>query len=220
MKADELAGLIDLSLLKPDLTVRDVEGLILRALRYPFASICIPPLYVGQASGLLKASPIKVGTVVGFPLGYQTPAVKLFEAREAVEAGAEEIDMVMNITRFKSGDVEEVTEEIKKISAALADTVVKVIIETSYLTDEEKALACGLVVKGGADFVKTSTGFAPEGASERDVGILKEAAGGRIKVKASGGINTLDSALQMIRAGADRIGTSSGIEILEEFKKG
>lgn len=220
MKADELAGLIDLSLLKPDLTRREVEGLIRRALPYPFASICIPPLYVAPASGLLKASSIKVGTVVGFPLGYQTPVVKLFEAREAVEAGAEEIDMVMNITQFKSGDVEQVTEEIKKISSAFTDTVVKVIIETSYLTDEEKALACGLVVKGGADFVKTSTGFAPKGASERDVGILKEAAGGRIKVKASGGINTLDGALKMLRAGADRIGTSSGIEILEEFKKG
>lgn len=220
MLADELAGLIDLSLLKPDLTWRDVEGIIRRALRYPFASICILPLYVALASGLLKASPIKVGTVVGFPLGYQTPEVKLFEAREAVRAGAEEIDMVMNITRFKSGDVGEVTDEIKKISSAFTDTVVKVIIETSYLTDEEKALACGLVVKGGADFIKTSTGFTPKGASERDVEILKEAAGGRIKVKASGGINTLDSALKMIRAGADRIGTSSGIEILEEFKKG
>jgi deoxyribose-phosphate aldolase len=175
---------------------------------------------VGLAAELLKGSPIKVGTVVGFPFGYQTPKVKLLEARKAVEAGAGEIDMVMNISRFKSGDMNMVEEEISTIVTAVAETVVKVIIETGYLTYEEKIEACGLVIKGGADFVKTSTGFGPAAATEEDVRLLVGAARGRIKVKASGGIRTLDRALKMIGAGAERIGTSSGIEIVEELLRG
>jgi deoxyribose-phosphate aldolase len=219
MKADELARLIDLSLLRPEVTERDLEELIRRALLYPFASVCIPPSYVGLARKLLKGSPIKVGTVVGFPLGYQTPEVKLIEALEAVGAGAQEIDLVMNISRFKSGELKLVEEEIKKIATAFTDTVLKVIIETCYLTDQEKVLSCGLAIRGGADFVKTSTGFGPAGASEKDVRLLRKATGGKIKVKASGGINTLDGALRMVRAGAERIGTSSGIEILKELSR-
>jgi deoxyribose-phosphate aldolase len=180
---------------------------------------------VSLAAGLVKGSPIKVGTVVGFPLGYQTSSVKLFEAKEALEAGAGEIDMVMNISRFtvmdrKSGDINLVEDEISTITSSLPETVVKVIIETCYLTDEEKVSACGLVIRGGANFVKTSTGFGPGGATEEDVRLLVKAAAGRIKVKASGGIKTLDRALKMIHAGAERIGTSTGIEIVEELLGG
>jgi deoxyribose-phosphate aldolase len=220
MEAAELARLIDLTLLKPDGTEKDVESLIHKALGYPFASVCIPPCHVGLAAELLKGSPIKVGTVVGFPFGYQTSGVKLLEAQEAVEKGASEIDMVMNISQFKSGDMNMVEEEISTIVTAVEGTVVKVIIETGYLTDEEKVAACGLVVKGGADFVKTSTGFGPAEASEEDVRLLVGAARGRIKVKASGGIRTLDRVLKMIGAGAERIGTSSGIEIVKELLRG
>jgi deoxyribose-phosphate aldolase len=219
MEADDLARLIDLTLLRPDRTEKGLEGLILKAVGYPFASVFVPPCHVALAAGLLKGSPIKAGTVVGFPLGYQTTGVKLHEAIEAVEAGAGEIDMLMNISRFKSGEDKTVEDEIASIVTALPGTAVKVIIETSYLTDEEKARACGLTVRGGADFVKTSTGFGPAGAKDRDVRLLVKAAAGRIKVKASGGIRTLEDTLKMIKAGAERIGTSSGIAIVEELLK-
>jgi deoxyribose-phosphate aldolase len=217
MNSDELAGLMDLTLLRPDTTRGDVEGLILSALPYSFKTICIPPCYVSLASELLRGSQAKVSTVVGFPLGFQTPAVKLAEAREAVEAGATEIDMVMNVSLFKSGETAVVEDEISIISSALPGVTIKVIIETCYLTDEEKSKACEAAIAGGAAFVKTSTGFGPAGATAGDVRLLKKASQGRIKVKASGGISTLASATEMIRAGAERLGTSSGIEIVQEL---
>jgi deoxyribose-phosphate aldolase len=217
MTVNELAGYIDLSLLKPQASKREVEALIRDAQKYPFASVCIPPCYTGLAAKILKGYPVKVGTVVGFPLGYQTTAVKLYEAREAVEAGAEEIDMVMNISAFKSGGLKMVQDEISEISSAFSQIVVKVIIETCYLTDEEKANACKLVIDGGGDFVKTSTGFGHSGATADDVRLLANIAAGRIKVKAAGGIKNLDDTLKMIEAGANRIGTSAGVKIMEEF---
>ncbi|MBI3813773.1 MAG: deoxyribose-phosphate aldolase [Nitrospinae bacterium] len=219
MTVYELAGYIDLSLLKPQASKNEVEALIQDAQKYPFASVCIPPCYTGLAAKMLKEYPVKVGTVVGFPLGYQTTSVKLHEAREAVETGAEEIDMVMNISGFKSGELKMVQDEILEISSAIPQIVVKVIIETCYLTDEEKATACKLVIDGGGDFVKTSTGFGHSGATADDVRLLANTAAGRIKVKASGGIKNLNNTLKMIEAGANRIGTSAGVNIITEYRR-
>src|SRR3989304_6042275 len=217
MTSSELAGYIDLTLLKPQVTTKDIEAFIRDAQKYPFASVCIPPYHVRKAAEILKGSHTKVGTVIGFPLGYQTTSVKLYEAREAVESGAEEIDMVMNISAFKSGEMTMVQDEISEIVSALPKIVVKVIIETCYLTNEEIIKACEMTIKSKADFVKTSTGFGPDGATIEDVKLLVKTAEGRIDVKASGGIKTLYDALTMINAGVVRIGTSSGINIVEEF---
>ncbi len=215
MTVEELAGYIDLTLLRPDVTRKDMEEFLADARRFPFASVCIPPCYIDLARSISKD--ICVGTIVGFPLGYQTTAVKLFEASEAARDGACEIDMVMNIAAFKSAEWERVKREIASVVEAIPGTTVKVIIEVSCLTDEEKAKACELVIDGGAHFVKTSSGFAGSTRVE-DVELLKMVARGRIKIKASGGIRDLDSTLRMINAGADRIGTSSGMAILEEFR--
>jgi len=217
MKADELARYIDLTLLKPQATVKEIETLISEAKKYTFSSVCIPPCHIKQAAYILEGKNTKVGTVIGFPLGYQTTSVKLHESREAVESGAEEIDMVMNISRLKSGKLSMVQDEISEIVSAFPKIIIKVIIETCYLTDKEKVKACKLVIESGADFVKTSTGFGPAGATVADVKLLANTATGRIKVKASGGIKTLDDTLKMIDAGAMRIGTSSGVNIVEEF---
>ncbi|MBI5560358.1 MAG: deoxyribose-phosphate aldolase [Deltaproteobacteria bacterium] len=217
MTLEELANRIDCSLLRPDATKRDFEKLLERAIKFPFASLCVPPSYAGFISKLLKAR-LKVCAVVGFPLGYQTKGAKVFEAMEAVQNGAGEIDMVMNISAFKSGEFIAVEEEIRAIVSALPRTVVKVIIETCYLTDREKVLAVEAIVRAGAHFVKTSTGFGPKGATLGDVRLLKEAARGRIKVKAAGGIKTLKHALTMLGAGADRLGTSHGIEMVEGYR--
>lgn len=219
MTSEQLAGYIDLTLLKPQATVKDIEAFIINAQKYPFASVCIPPCHVRKAAEILKGSHTKVGTVIGFPFGYQTTSVKLYEAREAVEAGADEIDMVMNISRFKSGEMIMVQDEISSIVSSLTKITVKIIIETCYLTNEEKIKACEMAIKSKADFVKTSTGFGSGSATIEDVKLLVKAAKGRIKVKASGGIKTLDDTLKMIDAGADRIGTSAGMEIVEEFLK-
>ena len=219
MTSEQLAGYIDLTLLKPQITAKDIEALVRDAQKYPFASVCIPPCHVSLSAKMLKDSPIKVGTVIGFPLGYQTTSVKLYEASEAVESGAKEIDMVMNISRFKSGEMTTIENEISEIVSALPKIAVKVIIETCYLTEEEKIKACEMAIKSRADFVKTSTGFGSGGATIEDVKLLVKTAEGRIKVKASGGIKTLYDALTMINAGVVRIGTSSGINIVEEFFK-
>ncbi len=218
MTADELASYIDHTLLRPDAGTREIKGLIQDAQKFPFASVYIPPCHVRLVSEMMGKGPVKVGTVVGFPLGYQSVDAKIDEAFCAVEAGAEEIDMVMNISMFKSDELAYVQDEISEIIAAIPGIPVKVIIETCYLTDEEKARACELVINAGAHFVKTSTGFGPGGATAADVRLLADTAAGRIKVKASGGIRTLDDALKMIEAGASRIGTSAGVKIVEDFK--
>ncbi len=215
MRPEELASRIDLTLLRPDATRKDVEDLLRDAQRYPFASVCIPPCYVGLAKEHLRKSAIRVCTVVGFPFGYVAGEVKLSEAIEAAQSGADEIDMVMNISAFRSGDVELVRKETAAIVSALNNRTVKLIIETCYLTEREKVLACETAVSAGAHFVKTSTGFGPAGAKVEDVRLLVRVGAGRIKVKAAGGINTPEKALQMIEAGAERIGTSSGLKIVE-----
>ncbi|HLB25383.1 MAG TPA: deoxyribose-phosphate aldolase, partial [Nitrospirota bacterium] len=182
-------------------------------------SVCVNPWYVPQAAGRLKGSGIAVCTVVDFPLGASTTAAKVMEGVEAVRNGAAELDVVMNIGLFKAGEFEAVARQLKDFITLTPGAVHKVIVETCYLTDAEKAGAARLAAEVGAEFVKTSTGFGPSGARPGDVAILKESAIGKAKVKASGGIKDLDSLVRMVQAGAERIGTSSGVAIVEEFMR-
>jgi deoxyribose-phosphate aldolase len=220
MNIKELASHIDQTILRPDATEKEMIEFIERSSGLGFATLCVPPCHVALASRLLGSSKTLVSTVAGFPLGFQVPGVKLLEARAAFDDGASEIDIVMNISRLKSGNASFITGEIGSITRALPEAVIKVIIETCYLTDQEKLSALEAIVDSGADFVKTSTGFAPKGADILDVELLAGATKGRIQVKASGGIKTLKDALSMLKAGAERLGTSSGPSILEELKKG
>ncbi|CAG1064467.1 deoxyribose-phosphate aldolase [uncultured bacterium] len=218
MDIKELASRIDHTSLKPETSEKEMTGFIEKASGMGFATLCVPPCHVALASRLLGSSKTLVSTVAGFPLGFQVPGVKLLEARAAFDDGASEIDVVMNISRFKSGNHSFVISEIGSIVAALPEAVIKVIIETHYLTGGEKLAALEAAVEAGADYVKTSTGFAPGGALVSDVETLRTAADGRILIKASGGIKSLKDAISMIEAGADRLGTSSGPSILEELK--
>ncbi|MBI5048275.1 MAG: deoxyribose-phosphate aldolase [Deltaproteobacteria bacterium] len=218
MKVINPASYIDLTLLTTTASDTDIKNIIEASLKYPFASLCIPPFYVPFAANILKGKR-RIGTVIGFPLGYQSKAVKLYEAMDAVKSGADELDVVMNIAAFKSGKYELIRGEIENIVLTNKDIIVKVIIESSYLTDAEEATACKIAIESRAHFVKTSTGFATKGATIGDVKLLVKIVRGKIKVKASGGIKDLDTTLAMINAGASRIGTSSGIQIMEEFMK-
>lgn len=213
----ELAGLIDNTILRADAAEKEVAGFVELSAALGFATMCVPPCHVALAARLLHGLPTRVSTVAGFPLGFQTPEVKALEARKAFEAGASEIDMVMNISMLKSGNIPFVVDEVGLVARAIDKAVLKVIIETCCLTDAEKLASVEAAVSAGAAFVKTSTGFGAKGADARDVSLLARAASGRIKIKASGGIKTLSSALSMIEAGAGRIGTSSGAAILEEL---
>jgi len=215
MTSNELAAFIDQTLLKPDSKEADYRGFFERSLNYDFASICIPPHYVNLAAEIYAGNRSNICTVVGFPLGYASSESKVFEAKKAFEEGVKEIDMVANISMIKSNKLDYVTDEIGRVVSAVPGAIVKVIIECCYLSDVEKVAACKAVIKGGGHFVKTSTGFGSWGAKVEDVKLLSTQSNGRIKVKAAGGIKTLSDALQMIEAGADRIGTSSGIEIIE-----
>ena len=219
MKVEYLAQFIDITILKPHTTIQQIEETVKEAKKYPFASLCIPPFYVPLVYNLLKGSNLKISSVVGFPLGYQQRDAKLFEASGLVKSGASELDVVMNITAFKSGMIDAVRDELSSIVLENSGIVVKVIIETSLLDYDEKVNACKLVIDSGAHFVKTSTGFAPGSATIDDIKLLKKAADGKIQIKASGGIKDFDTAMAMINAGASRIGTSSGIQIIEEFRK-
>lgn len=218
MDIKELASLIDHTILRPDVTEKEVAAFADEASSLGFATLCVPPCHVRIVRRLLGTSRTRVSTVAGFPLGYQSKGVKLAEARAAFDDGASEIDMVMNISALKSGNALSVADEISKIVQAVPGALIKVIIETCYLTDEEKLGALEAAVSSGAHFVKTSTGFGPGGADIRDISQLARAARGRIKIKASGGIKTLPAALAMIKAGAARLGTSSGPSILEELR--
>lgn len=217
MDKKELASLIDQTNLRADATEKEMASFVEEAAGFGFATICVPPCHVALASSLLGASKTLVSTVAGFPLGFEVPGVKLLEARAAFDAGASEIDIVMNISRLKSGNAPYVTAEIAPVVRALPEAIIKVIIETCYLTDQEKLDAMEAAIIAGADFVKTSTGFGPAGATVRDVELLAKAAKGRIGVKASGGIRSLEAALSMVKAGAQRLGTSSGPAILAGF---
>ena len=215
-----LAGLIDHTLLKPDATADKVAQLCFEAKKYHFASVCVNPSYVKLCADLLKGTDVKVCTVIGFPLGATATEVKVFEAQNAIEHGATEIDMVMNIGALKAGDSETVAHDIHEVAKAAhgADALLKVIIETSLLTDEEKVVACLLAKEAGADYVKTSTGFSGGGATVHDIALMRRTVGPELGVKASGGIHSLEEAEQMIAAGATRIGASAGVKIVQGEK--
>lgn len=206
----ELAKYIDHTCLKADAIVEDIIRLCKEAEEYGFAAVCVNPCYVDLAAHLLADSKVNVCTVIGFPLGANLPEVKVLETKEAVLRKAREVDLVMNIGAAKSGRWEVVVDEIKQVVDAADGAVVKVIIETALLTTGEKRQACQAVLDGGAQFVKTSTGFASSGAAEEDIRLMKEIVGDKIKIKAAGGIRTREQAEKMIAAGADRIGTSAG----------
>lgn len=210
----ELAKYIDHTLLKPDATNAQIKTLCEEADAHKFFSVCVNPTHVELAAQLLKNSSVKVCTVIGFPLGANTSSVKAYETVDAIDNGADEIDMVINVGALKSGDYETVKEDIASVVEAANGTLVKVIIETSLLSDDEKRMACKLADEAGCNFVKTSTGFSGGGATAADVLLMKSSVSDHIEVKASGGIRTRGDALEMIEAGATRIGASSGIAIV------
>jgi deoxyribose-phosphate aldolase len=205
---------IDHTLLKPEATADMIDKLCAEAKQYDFASVCVNPVWVKRCAELLNGTDVKVCTVIGFPLGANTPAVKAAETRDAIANGATEVDMVLNIGALKSGDLELVKQDIAAVKQAAGDVLVKVILETGLLTDEEKVTACKLCVEAGADYVKTSTGFGPGGATVEDVALMRKTVGPDIGVKASGGVRDRATALAMIEAGASRIGASAGIAIV------
>ena len=210
---------IDHTLLKPDCLDKDIEKLCSEAKEYDFASVCVNSSYVKKCVELLKGTTVKVCTVVGFPLGACSTEAKLAETKKALEDGASEIDMVINISRLKCHDDKYVENEISVLKKACGNNVLKVIIDTCLLTDEEKIRACLDAVNAHADFVKTSTGFSTGGATVEDVKLMKQTVQDKALVKASGGIKDKDTFLKMIEAGASRIGASKGVEIIKELKK-
>ncbi|HEY0004925.1 MAG TPA: deoxyribose-phosphate aldolase [Pyrinomonadaceae bacterium] len=216
--ARDWASLIDHTLLKPEATDEDIRHLCEEAARYGFASVCVNPTWVRAASCNLSGTGVPVCTVIGFPLGATLPDVKAYEARRAIYDGAREVDMVINIGVLKSGDDCAVEHDIRSVVEAAHEYGVtcKVIIETALLTDEEKVRACLAAKRAGADFVKTSTGFAKGGATVADVALMRQVVGSELGVKASGGVKGLDDARQMVQAGATRIGASVGVKIAQE----
>ena len=212
-----MAGFIDHTILKPEAKSADIEKLCAEARQYGFYSVCINPGWVPLAVRSLKGSTVKVCTVCGFPLGANSSEIKSNEASLAIEQGAAEVDMVVNIGVLKSGDYKAVYQDIAAVVKASSGALVKVIIETCLLTDEEKTLACLIAKSAGAHYVKTSTGFSTGGAADADIGLMRLTVGPQMGVKASGGVRSLEEASQMIMAGASRIGTSSGVKIIQEM---
>jgi deoxyribose-phosphate aldolase len=212
----DMARYIDHTLLKAEATAEEIDQLCREAERYHFASVCINPTWVRRAAENLRGTSVPVCTVIGFPLGATTPEIKAMEARRALRDGAREVDMVLNIGALKSGDYDLVRSDIEKVVEAAHDggAICKVILETALLTDEEKVIASSLAKRAKADFVKTSTGFGPGGATVYDVALMRETVGPEMGVKASGGVRTAVDAEDMIAAGATRIGASAGIEIV------
>lgn len=214
-----IASYIDHTLLKPEATKSQVEVLCQEAAKYEFASVCVNPTWVAFAAEQLKDSPVKVCTVIGFPLGASTADTKAFETKDAIAKGATEIDMVLNVGALKSGLTEDVKADIEAVvQAAKGKAIVKVILETCLLTKDEIVLASQLSKEAGADFVKTSTGFSTGGATAEDVKLMKETVGADLEVKASGGVRSLEDFNKMVEAGATRIGASSGVLIMEGQK--
>lgn len=214
-----ILGMIDHTILKPEATKDMVEILCKEAMDHKFAAVCVNPYYVKLCKEILKDSNVKVATVVGFPLGANTKEVKALETIDAIKNGADEIDMVINIGALKAKDYSVVKEDIEAVMEASKDkAIVKVIIETCLLTEEEKIKACELSMEAGAHFVKTSTGFSTGGATIEDVKLMKSIVGDNLEVKASGGVRDLESAKRMIEAGATRLGTSSGVKIAKEIE--
>lgn len=211
----KLNKFIDHTLLKQDASLTQIEHLLAEAKEYEFASVCVNPTWVATAAETLKGTDVKVCTVVGFPLGANTPAVKAFETKDAIANGADEIDMVINVGALKSGNLDLVETDIRAVVEASGDKLVKVIIEACLLTDEEKVTACQLAQKAGADFVKTSTGFSTGGATVVDVALMRQTVGTDMGVKAAGGARSYADAVAFVEAGATRIGTSSGVAIVK-----
>ena len=205
---------IDHTLLKPESTQEQIDHLLSEAVEYQFASVCVNPTWVAHCSKTLAGTGVKVCTVVGFRLGANTSSVKAFETKDAIANGADEIDMVINVGQLKSGQYEVVEADIRAVVEASQDKLVKVIIETCLLTNDEKVKACQLAVSAGADFVKTSTGFSAAGATVEDIVLMRETVGPNIGVKAAGGARSYEDAEAFIEAGATRIGTSSGVAIV------
>ena len=205
----------DHTILKATASSTDVQQLCEEAIEHEFYSVCVNGCYVADAKHLLQGTDVKVAAVVGFPLGAMTTVSKVFEAKEAIENGASEIDMVINVAKLKDGEFDYVENEIRLIKEAIGNNVLKVIIETCYLTDEEKVKACELSLVAKADFVKTSTGFGTGGATYEDVKLMKSVVGDNAKVKASGGVRDKETAQKYVDLGAERLGTSSGIEIVK-----
>jgi deoxyribose-phosphate aldolase len=222
--AEELASVIDHTLLKPDATRSDIEALCREALEFGFATVCVNPCWVATCARLLGERPrghrVGVCSVVGFPLGASTPDVKQYEARRAIADGASEIDMVINVGALKSGDLLRVARDIESVTLACCDAgaVSKVIIEAALLSEEEKVAACTLASAAGADFVKTSTGFGPGGATAADVALMRRVVGERMGVKAAGGVRDLAALKAMVAAGATRIGASASVSIVESSR--
>jgi len=216
MRVEEVLRRIDHTQLKPMASKSDIVKLCDEAKRYGFYAVCVNPYYVPLASKLLSGTDIKISSVVGFPLGATFTEIKAAEAERSIRLGASEIDMVMNISAFKSGDLEYVKRDIREVRERIGDAILKVIIECCYLTDDEKILAAKICEEEGADYVKTSTGFGPGGAKLEDVRLLRKTLSPKVKIKAAGGIRTFEQAVKFIEAGADRIGTSSGVKIAEE----
>jgi deoxyribose-phosphate aldolase len=214
----DIAAIIDHTLLRPDATDRDIGELCREAAQFKFATVCVNPTWVSRCTGLLAGTGVGVCSVVGFPFGATTPDVKAYEARRAIFDGAREIDMVINIGALKSGDTRAVAVDIEGVTAASRDcgALSKVIIEAAYLTDDQKVTACTLAKAAGADYVKTSTGFGPGGATPADVALMRRVVGESIGIKAAGGVRDLESASALLAAGATRIGASAGVKIVEQ----
>src|SRR6056297_2452935 len=210
----ELSKYIDHTYLKPVGTSKEMEKLCQEALKHNFAAVCVNPTWIEFCKDKLAKSEVKVATVIGFPLGAMTTSSKVFEAKDAIKRGADEIDMVINIGKLLDGDYEYVEKDIKEVAHACKDALLKVIIETAYLSKENVVKACQLAVKAGADYVKTSTGFASEGATIENVKLMRETVGKDIGIKAAGGVRSYEDAINMIEAGATRIGASSGVKIV------
>ena len=215
-----LAAMIDHTLLKPDATPAQIQRLCAEAVQHGFWAVCVNPAYVRLAAGLVAGSAVRVCAVAGFPLGASVTEVKAHEARRAIADGAREIDMVLNIGALKAGDLDAVQADIAGVVAVChqAGAICKVILETGYLTGEEKVAACRRAVAAGADFVKTSTGFGPGGATAADVALMRAAVGPAVGVKAAGGIRTYQAAREMVAAGANRIGASASVQIVLEMR--
>lgn len=214
LQRKQLATQIDHTLLKPEARPSDIEQLCLEAKKYGFAAVCVMPLHIPYAADCLADSSVRVATVIGFPLGASRTLVKAVETRDAVAAGADELDMVMQIGALKAGNDDLVREDIHAVVQAAEGRLVKVILETALLDDQEIVRACALAEEAGADYVKTSTGFGPGGATEDAVRLMRRVVGDRLGVKASGGIRDAGSALRMVEAGATRLGTSAGVAIV------
>lgn len=215
-----LGGMIDHTLLKPDATTDQIAQLCYEARKYKFASVCVNPTHVQLCAELLEGTEVKVCTVIGFPLGASAPEVKAFEAQTAIQDGATEIDMVLNIGALKAGDLTLAARDIHEVVRVghQAGAIVKVIIETALLNEEEKVTACLLAKEAGADFVKTSTGFSGGGATVEDIRLMRRVVGPEMGVKASGGVRDIDDARSMVEAGATRIGASAGVKIVQGAK--